>query len=64
MLINQVSEKHQDHVLQHLLTFLIKSECSMQEQQNQNIYDLTLRISVLTQINEHVLHVTDMDIRR
>jgi hypothetical protein len=44
--------------------FLIKSGCFMQEQQNQNIYDLMHHISVLTQINEHVLHVIDMDIKK
>ena len=64
MLINQVFEKHLDHVLQHSLMSLIKSECYMHEQQNQNIYDSMHHISVLTQINEHVLHVIDMDIKR
>jgi hypothetical protein len=36
----------------------------MQEQQNQNIYDLMPHISVLTQINEHVLHVIDIDTKK
>ena len=64
MLTNQVSERHQDHALQHSLMFLIKSECYMHEQQNQNTFDLMLHTSVLTLINEHVLHVIDMDTKK
>jgi hypothetical protein len=64
MLTNQVFEKHLDHVLQPLLMFLIKSECYTQEQLNLNTFDLMLHISVLTLINELVLLVTVMDIKK